>query len=61
MVADLMKFEVVYNHGGVYADMNYEAFRTLEPFLHYPAVFGNENTYLVPNGISLGYYAAEKG
>ena len=33
---DLMKYEVLYHHGGIYFDINYEPTRNIDNFRHAP-------------------------
>ena len=42
-VSDLMRLEILYRHGGVYIDTNYEAYRTVEPFLNYSMILFYEH------------------
>jgi hypothetical protein len=55
MIADLMRLEIIYRHGGFYFDTNYEAFKTLDEFRGYPFVGSSEaepyTNFYFPNGL----------
>eukprot|EP01116_Phalansterium_solitarium_P004837 TRINITY_DN15_c5_g1_i1.p1 TRINITY_DN15_c5_g1~~TRINITY_DN15_c5_g1_i1.p1 ORF type:complete len:307 (+),score=102.88 TRINITY_DN15_c5_g1_i1:483-1403(+) len=60
--SDLMRYEIVYKHGGVYLDTDFEIFRPLDPILESPEAFVvcNEDV-TVQKYISMGFFAAAVG
>lgn len=39
MAADLLRYELLFRYGGIYADFKFEAKKSLRPFLKYPIFF----------------------
>jgi hypothetical protein len=63
MIADLMRMEIVYNHGGFYIDTNYHIFddHTLDDWLSYKAVMPGQR---IPNykfSRDNGFFGSIKG
>jgi mannosyltransferase OCH1-like enzyme len=42
--ADIMRYEILYRHGGVYLDIDFEVFKPLDPLLTHELVVCNEDT-----------------
>lgn len=57
-VSDYVRYEVVYEHGGIYLDTDVELLKSLDPFLQNSAYFGFFKKEKVASGVGFG---AEKG
>ena len=57
-VSDYVRYEVVYEHGGIYLDTDVELLKSLDPFLQNSAYFGFCKKTIVSSGVGFG---AEKG
>ena len=44
--ADIMRYEILYNHGGVYFDIDFEVFRSIEPLLTNDLIVCNEDKHV---------------
>ena len=43
MIADLMRYEILYNHGGFYYDTNIEPLESLDFLRKYPFIIASES------------------
>ena len=43
--ADIMRYEILYNHGGIYLDIDFEIFKNLEPLLTNELVLCSEDNF----------------
>lgn len=50
-LADLVRLEVLYHHGGVYVDMDMEPFRSLDPLLPAQVFAAWEDPKVIPNAV----------
>jgi len=50
--SDIIRYEIVYQYGGIYADVDFEPLKNIEPLLHGVEAFvAYENEYFICNGI----------
>lgn len=52
--ADIMRYEILYKHGGIYLDIDFELFKCLTPLLTHDMVVCNEDS-TVDRYISIGF------
>lgn len=57
-VSDYARLDVIYNHGGIYLDMDVELIKDFEPLLQFDAFFNYGTRHLIELGSSFG---AKKG
>jgi len=50
--SDIVRYEIIYQYGGIYADVDFEPLKNIEPLLHGVEAFvAHENEYFICNGI----------
>jgi len=50
--SDIMRYEVIYQYGGIYLDVDFEPLKNIEPLLHGVEAFvAHESEYFICNGI----------
>jgi len=57
--ADLMRYEILYNYGGIYLDIDFEIFQNLSSLLTNELVVCNEDE-LIDKHMSIGFIACVK-
>lgn len=58
--ADIMRYEILYNYGGIYLDTDFELFKNITPLLTHDLLICNED-WNIDSYMSIGFIASSKG